>query len=230
MEDWAEIRRLQSAEGMAIKAIVRQLGISRNAVRRALANDSPPSYARLCEGLGGRRGRAPGSGAAASDAHDAGHGDRRADRVEYGLTVLKDRVRELRPYFLPPDPAKQDRLRPGASGVLGKSYAKFLTSTKTETVVVPDLEHNAEDVGRRVREPLSRWRQPRGPETPPRVVRRPRELHLHRSALQHGSDGFVYKDDFEFTAAQLVEKIGLGEDEARSESSLCAASRRTRRG
>lgn len=26
---------------------------------------------------------------------------------------------------------------------LGKSYAKYLTSTDTETVVVPDLEHNA---------------------------------------------------------------------------------------
>lgn len=27
---------------------------------------------------------------------------------------------------------------------LGKSYAKYLTSTRTETVIVPDLEHNAE--------------------------------------------------------------------------------------
>ncbi|HEX6354567.1 helix-turn-helix domain-containing protein, partial [Actinophytocola sp.] len=37
VEDWAEIRRLHRAEGMPIKAIVRQLGISRNTVRRALA-------------------------------------------------------------------------------------------------------------------------------------------------------------------------------------------------
>jgi adenine-specific DNA-methyltransferase len=29
---------------------------------------------------------------------------------------------------------------------LGKSYAKYLTSTRTETVIVPDLEHNAESV------------------------------------------------------------------------------------
>ena len=27
---------------------------------------------------------------------------------------------------------------------LGKSYAKYLTSTETETVIVPDLKHNAE--------------------------------------------------------------------------------------
>ncbi len=26
---------------------------------------------------------------------------------------------------------------------LGKSYAKYLTSTKTETVIVPDVEHNS---------------------------------------------------------------------------------------
>ena len=42
MEDWAEIRRLRRAEKMPIKAIVRRLGVSRNAVRRALAKDTPP--------------------------------------------------------------------------------------------------------------------------------------------------------------------------------------------
>jgi transposase len=34
MEDWAEVPRLHRAEGMAIRAISRELGISRNAVRR----------------------------------------------------------------------------------------------------------------------------------------------------------------------------------------------------
>ncbi len=29
---------------------------------------------------------------------------------------------------------------------LGKSYAKYLASTRTETVVVPDVEHNASAV------------------------------------------------------------------------------------
>src|SRR3954453_21361334 len=46
VEDWAEIRRLHRSEGMAIKAISRKLEISRNAVRRALASDSPPAYSR----------------------------------------------------------------------------------------------------------------------------------------------------------------------------------------
>ncbi len=41
MEDWAEIRRLHRSEEIPIKAIVRKLGVSRNAVRRALAADAP---------------------------------------------------------------------------------------------------------------------------------------------------------------------------------------------
>ena len=50
VEDWAEIRRLHRVEGMAIKAIARQLGVSRNAVRRALARDAPPKYERAPRG------------------------------------------------------------------------------------------------------------------------------------------------------------------------------------
>lgn len=113
VEDWAEIRRLHSAEKMAIKAIVRQLGISRNAVRRALASDSPPSYTRPAKG----------------SVVDAVEPQIRellratptmpstviAERIgwEHGLTVLKDRVRELRPYYLPPDPASRTVYDPG---------------------------------------------------------------------------------------------------------------------
>ena len=50
VEDWAEIRRLRRAEAMPIKAIARRLGVSRNAVRRALAKDSPPRYQRPAKG------------------------------------------------------------------------------------------------------------------------------------------------------------------------------------
>lgn len=51
VENWAEIRRLHKSEGMAIKAISRDLGISRNAVRRALASDLPPRYVACCAAL-----------------------------------------------------------------------------------------------------------------------------------------------------------------------------------
>ena len=50
VEDWAEIRRLRRAERMPIKAIARVMGVSRNAVRRALAADGPPRYQRPARG------------------------------------------------------------------------------------------------------------------------------------------------------------------------------------
>lgn len=113
VEDWAEIRRLSKSEGLSIKEIVRQLGVARNTVRTALRSDEPPSYRR--EG--------PGSIADAVEPEI-----RRllmqfprmpatviAERIgwERSLTVLKDRVRELRPLYLPPDPAGRTQYRPG---------------------------------------------------------------------------------------------------------------------
>lgn len=107
MEDWAEIRRLHRSEAMAIKAISRHLGISRNAVRRALASDSPPTYSR------------PPTGSVVDAVEPQIRELLRstptmpatviAERIgwEHGLTVLKDRVRVLRPFYLPPDPASR---------------------------------------------------------------------------------------------------------------------------
>ena len=113
MEDWAEIRRLHRAEGMPIKAIVRQLGLGRNTVRRALAADEPPKYQRPVKG---------------SIVDEVEPRVRElleewptmpatviAERIGWdrSLTVLKDRVRELRPLYQPPDPASRTEYRPG---------------------------------------------------------------------------------------------------------------------
>lgn len=113
MEDWAEIRRLHMAEGMAIKAIVRRTGTSRNAVRRALASDSPPAYSRRPKG-------------SVVDAVEPAIRELLrgcptmpatviAERLgwQHGLTILKDRVRALRPYYLPPDPSSRTEYDPG---------------------------------------------------------------------------------------------------------------------
>jgi transposase len=113
VEDWAEIRRLHRAEKMPIKAIVRTLGVSRNTVRAALASDSPPKYQR----------KAAGSTVDAFEprirellqAYPTMPATVIAERVGWdrGLTVLKDRVRELRPAYLPPDPASRTAYDPG---------------------------------------------------------------------------------------------------------------------
>lgn len=50
------MRRPPTAEGTAIKAIVGKTRISQNAVRRALASDSPPKYSRPRR-VGCERGR-----------------------------------------------------------------------------------------------------------------------------------------------------------------------------
>ena len=50
VDDWAEIRRLHSAEHLGIKTIARQLGVARNTVRTALRSDAPPHYERQGRG------------------------------------------------------------------------------------------------------------------------------------------------------------------------------------
>ncbi|UXA13652.1 IS21 family transposase [Mycobacterium sp. SMC-8] len=105
VEDWAEIRRLHKTEGLPIKLIARTLGISRNTVRAAVASDGPPKYVRRP------------AGSAVDAFEDAIRAQLAAvptmpatviaERVGWtrGITVFKERVRELRPAYLPPDPA-----------------------------------------------------------------------------------------------------------------------------
>jgi transposase len=107
VEDWAEIRRLRRAEGLPIKAIARVLGISKNTVKSALADDEPPKYERLQRGsivdaveprireLLQAYPRMPATVIAV--------------RVGWtrSIRVLSARVAELRPVYLPPDPASR---------------------------------------------------------------------------------------------------------------------------
>jgi transposase len=113
VDNWAEIRRLHRAEGMGIRAIARHVGMARNTVREALRSDAPPHY---------ERGRA---GSVVDGFEPAILELLRefptmpttviAERVgwERGMTVLKERVRELRPLFAPPDPCQRTHYRPG---------------------------------------------------------------------------------------------------------------------
>jgi transposase len=113
VEDWAEIRRLHRAEGMAIRAIARRLGISKNTVKKALGSHEPPRYERAAKG----------------SIVDAVEPQIRAllaefpempstvimERVgwERGKTVFFERVQQLRPLFTPADPASRTEYQPG---------------------------------------------------------------------------------------------------------------------
>jgi transposase len=113
VEDWAEIRRLHRAEGLSIKMITRVMRVSRNTVRAALASDLPPRYER----------RPAGSIVDEFEprirellqAFPTMPATVIAERVGWtrGKTVFADRVRELRPVYLPPDPASRTNYLPG---------------------------------------------------------------------------------------------------------------------
>jgi transposase len=107
VEDWAEIRRLHRAEGIPIKVIARVMKVSRNTVRAAIASDRPPKYERP----------AKGSIVDAVEprirellrAYPAMPATVIAERIGWdrSVRVLRDRVAELRPAYLPPDPASR---------------------------------------------------------------------------------------------------------------------------
>src|SRR5215210_7602251 len=107
VEDWAEIRRLHRAERMPVKVIARVLGCSKNTVKKALAAEGPPAY---------RRSRI-GSVVDAVEprirellqACPTMPATVIAERIEwpYSIRTLSGRVAELRPIYLPPDPASR---------------------------------------------------------------------------------------------------------------------------
>ena len=107
VEDWAEIRRLHRAEGLPIKQVARVMKVSRNTVRAALRSDGPPRYER------------PPRGSVADEyeprirellqAYPAMAASAIGDRIgwPYSDRTLRTRVAELRPVYLPPDPASR---------------------------------------------------------------------------------------------------------------------------
>lgn len=113
VEQWAEIRRLHFAEKLGIKTIARRLGVARNTVRSAVRSSQPPSYER--EPVG--------------SAVDALEGEIRrllaktpdmpstviAERIGWtrGMTILRDRVREIRPDYLVPEGYGRTTYEPG---------------------------------------------------------------------------------------------------------------------
>jgi transposase len=113
VEDWAEIRRLHRAERMPIKQVARVMGVSKNTAKRALAADGPPRYQRPARGsiVDAVEPRIRELLAA----WPAMPATVIAERIGWtrSLTVLKDRVRELRPAYLPPDPASRTTYQAG---------------------------------------------------------------------------------------------------------------------
>ena len=106
-ENPAVIRRLHRSEGVPIKVIARVMGISKNTVKAALRSDGPPHYERPLRGslvdaveprIRELLAAVPTMPATVI-----------AERIgwQHSIRILRDRVAELRPMYLPPDPASR---------------------------------------------------------------------------------------------------------------------------
>lgn len=136
VEDWAEIRRLHKSENVPIKDICRRMGIARNTVRRALASEEPPRYERPRKG-------------SVVDAYEV---EIRkllqvwpkmpatviAERLDfpYSLTVLKDRLRQIRPEYVGVDPADRLVHKPGQAAQMDLWFPEPRIPTGTGAALV----------------------------------------------------------------------------------------------
>ena len=113
VESWAEIRRLHKAEQLSIKEIVRQTGHARNTVREALRSDAAPKYSR--DSMGSSVNAYEAEIRRLLKATPTMPGTVVAERIGWpgGMTVLYERLREIRPEYAPADPAGRSTYEPG---------------------------------------------------------------------------------------------------------------------
>jgi transposase len=113
VEDWAEIRRLHRSGGMPIKQIARVMKVSRNTVRAALRSAAPPKYER--QQAGSIVDEVEPRIRELLQAWPTMPATVIAERVGWdrSIRVLSERVAELRPAYLPPDPAGRTQYLPG---------------------------------------------------------------------------------------------------------------------
>lgn len=97
---------------------------------------------------------------------------------------------------------------------LGKSYAKYIGSLETETYISPDSGHNEKDENKDsenlyiVGDNIDALKHLLGS-----YAGKIKCIYID-PPYNTGSDGFVYPDNFQFSAEDLSEKIGITEEEA----------------
>lgn len=97
---------------------------------------------------------------------------------------------------------------------LGKSYARYLSSTKTETFISPDISENAKEENKNsenlyiVGDNLDALKHLLGS-----YAGKIKCIYID-PPYNTGSDGFVYPDNFTFNVKELANTIGIEEEEA----------------
>lgn len=98
---------------------------------------------------------------------------------------------------------------------LGKSYARFQTSTETETIISPLTDHNNKDENKNsnnlyiIGDNLDALKH-----LLKSYSRKVKCIYID-PPYNTGSDGFVYPDNFKFDSATLSSKMGIDEEEAK---------------
>lgn len=97
---------------------------------------------------------------------------------------------------------------------LGKNYAKMLASLDTETIIVPDEEHNSLPENVNSENVYISGDNLDGLKHLLKSYAGKVKCIYIDPPYNTGSDGFVYNDKFNFTANNLVEKLSIDEEEA----------------
>lgn len=97
---------------------------------------------------------------------------------------------------------------------LGKNYAKMLAALDTETVIVPDDEHNLKSENKNSQNVYISGDNLDGLKHLLKSYAGQVKCIYIDPPYNTGTDGFVYNDNFEFTAKSLMEKLSINEEEA----------------
>ena len=97
---------------------------------------------------------------------------------------------------------------------LGKSYAKLLASIDTTTVITPNTEHNNLEENKNSENIYISGDNLDGLKHLLKSYAKSVKCIYIDPPYNTGSDGFVYKDNFNFTTDQLQEKLSLDETQA----------------
>lgn len=97
---------------------------------------------------------------------------------------------------------------------LGKSYARFQTSTETETIISPLTDHNNKDENKNSNNLYIIGDNLDALKHLLKSYNRKVKCIYIDPPYNTGSDGFVYPDNFKFDSATLSNKMGIDEEEA----------------
>src|SRR5690554_762199 len=97
---------------------------------------------------------------------------------------------------------------------LGKNYARLLVTLETETVIVPNEEHNQKEENKDSENIYITGDNLDGLKHLLKSYAGKVKCIYIDPPYNTGSDGFVYNDNFNFTIKELTEKLSIGEEQA----------------